>query len=337
MKHLNNRVVVITGASSGFGRGMAQKFAREGANLVLAARRGAVLDHLARECRKRGVQALAVATDVSERSQVHALAQDGVREFGRIDIWINNAGVATYGAFNESPMKEHEQVVRTNLLGTMYGSEEALRQFKAQGKGTLINVASFAGIAAFPFGTSYTASKHGIRGLDMALRQELAARGDRGIHVCTISPTSMDTPFFEHAANHTGRPVRPIPPVYDPKLVIEAVYKAALKPRPEVVVGRRGKIGSAVKRMAPQFMEKQMAHRTQKSMMQQSETARDSSGNLFTPSPFGTGVRGGWRRRSLIQRSASTLGMTVALTAAALIWMRAKQRATALGSDRRAA
>jgi short-subunit dehydrogenase len=273
---------------------------------------------------------------VAQLGEVEALAEAAVGAFGGIDVWINNAGVATYGAFNDSPMEEHEQVIRTNLLGTMYGSDVALRQFRKQGYGTLINVASFAGIAAFPFGASYTASKHGIRGLDVALRQELEVGGQNNIHVCTISPTSMDTPFFEHAANHTGRPVRPMPPVYDPKLVIDAIYKAALKPKAEIVVGRRGKVGKAVKRIAPRLMEKQMARRAHKTMMQQKVQASDSPGNLFAPSPIGTGVRGGWRRRSLVKHSAGTAVAVIPFAAAALIWMRAKQNVSATPSRRAA-
>jgi short-subunit dehydrogenase len=336
MKKLRNRVVVITGASSGFGRGVAEKFAHEGADLVLAARRGAVLEDLANQCRQRGTRALAVPTDVGQREEVEALAEAAARAFGGIDIWINNAGVATYGGFSDSPMEEHEQVIRTNLLGTMYGSDAALRQFRKQGHGTLINVSSFAGIAAFPFGASYTASKHAIRGLDVALRQELEVSGHENIHLCTISPTSMDTPFFEHAANHTGRPVRPMPPVYDPKLVVKAIYKAALKPKVEVVVGRRGKVGKAVKRMAPRLMEKQMGRRAHKAMMQQPERASDSPGNLFSASPSGTGVRGGWRRRSRLKKSVATAAAVMPLAAAALIWMRLKEKTSRAPAERAA-
>jgi short-subunit dehydrogenase len=263
MKQLRNHVVVITGASSGFGRGAAEKFANSGADLVLAARRGSEIQKLAANCSKRGVRALAVETDVSELEQVQRLGERAIGEFGHIDVWVNNAGVATYGGFCKSPIEEHEQVIRTNLLGCMYGSRVALDQFRRQGQGILIDVASFAGISSFPYGASYSASKYRIRGFDMALQQELQVNGEQNIHVCTVSPTSMDTPFFEHAANHTGRPVQPIPPVYDPKLVVEAIYNVALKPRDEVVIGSRGKMGRAMKRIAPSLMKTQMAKRAQ--------------------------------------------------------------------------
>ena len=148
--------------------------------MVIAARRGELLEKLAKDLRRKGVRTLAIETDVSDRRQVDALAEQVLREFRRFDVWINNAGVATYGRFNDSPMEEHEQVIRTNLLGCMYGSRAALEQFRRQGRGTLINVCSFAGIASFPYGASYTASKHGMRGLDMALRQA-CRRGESGI------------------------------------------------------------------------------------------------------------------------------------------------------------
>lgn len=314
-KRLRNHVVVITGASSGFGRGAAEKFAREGAHVVLAARRGDALDTVARECRRRGVQALAVETDVSNESQVELLAQAALREFGRFDVWVNNAGVATYGRFTDSPMEEHEQVIRTNLLGAMYGSRVALEQFRRQGKGVLINVSSFAGIASFPYGASYTASKHGLRGLDTALRQELLVHGhNKKIHVCTVMPTSMDTPFFQHAANHTGRPVQPMPPVYDPELVAKKIVELATRPKPEVVVGRRGKVGKAAAQISPRAMEKQMATRAQKAMMERNEWAPDSSGNLFAPVEYGTEVRGGWKKSSALS-SVAKAGLGLGLAA----------------------
>jgi short-subunit dehydrogenase len=314
---LRNHVVVITGASSGFGRGAAEKFAREGAHVVLAARRGDALDTVARECRRRGVQALAVETDVSNESQVESLAQAALREFGRFDVWVNNAGVATYGRFTDSPMEEHEQVIRTNLLGAMYGSRAALKQFRRQGKGVLINVSSFAGIASFPYGASYTASKHGLRGLDTALRQELLVHGNnQKIHVCTVMPTSMDTPFFQHAANHTGRPVQPMPPVYNPELVVDKIVELAVRPKPEVVVGRRGKVGKAAARLTPRAMEKQMATRAHKAMMERNEWAPDSSGNLFAPVEYGTEVHGGWKKSSALGnviRAGLGLGLSAGL------------------------
>ena len=323
MGELRNRVVVITGASRGFGKGVAEKFARCGANLILAARRKELIQELARKCERRGIRALAVETDVSQPGQVHELAEIALHEFGRIDVWINNAGVATYGRFEEVPVSEHEQVVRTNLLGCIYGSHAALQHFRVQGRGTLINVGSFAGVQPAPYFSSYCASKFGVRGLDLSIRPELEVNGDENIRVCTILPTSMDTPFFEHAGNHTGKPVRPIPPVYDPKEVIDAILEVALNPKDkdEVIVGRRGKVGKALRKIAPKVMERQMAKRSHNSHEQQTESAPESSGNVFEPLSSGAGVRGGWRKGSVFGTILTTaLGVSAGLgVAAALI------------------
>jgi len=294
MKRKGNRVAVITGASSGFGRGAALRFAKAGDNVVIAARRQSLLEDVAKQCRKAGVEALVVEADVSRAADVEKLAEKAINKFGRIDVWVNNAGVGTVARFEDAPLEEHEQVIRTNLLGTIYGSHAALNQFREQGHGVLINLASFAGKVAPPYLSSYAASKFGIRGLGMALREELAQNGEDNIRVSTIMPVSFDTPFFEHAANHTGKPVKPIGSVYDPKEVIEAIFEMSNDPEDEVVVGAEGKLSSIAHRLSPKLVEKQMAKQTHKAQMEQKESAKDSSGSLFRPMKSGKDVYGGW-------------------------------------------
>ena len=295
MESLRDQVVVITGASSGFGKGAALRFAEEGAHLVLAARRKGLLKELAKSCEKLGVKTVVVETDVSNTEDIEEVAEKAVEEFGRIDVWVNNAGVSAFGRFDEIPLKEHEQVIETTLLGCLYGSYQALRNFRTQGEGVLINLASYLGKGSAPYQSSYVASKHGIRGLDMAIRQELQANNEsEKIHVCTLMPTSMDTPFFEHAANHLGHPVLPIPPVYDPQEVIEAIVELARNPQDEVIVGRRGKVASAAEKIMPGALERQMAKKVHGKLMRQSETEGPSPGSLFSPMRSGRDVRGGW-------------------------------------------
>src|SRR5207248_1199417 len=207
----NGKVVVITGASSGFGKGAALKFASEGADLVLGARRKKLLKQVAAECEEHGVRAVTVECDVSQQSEIDELAEAALDEFGRFDVWVNNAGVAAFGEFDKVPMKEHEQVIETNLLGTMYGSYAALKHFYERGEGTLINISSFIGEASAPYHSSYAASKHAIRGPDMSLRQQLEATNLAATPACTVTPTSHDPPSLEHAPNHTGKPARPTP------------------------------------------------------------------------------------------------------------------------------
>jgi short-subunit dehydrogenase len=313
----NNRTVVITGASSGFGRGVAERFAKDRMNLVLAARREDLIEKLARACEKRGARAIAVKADVSRRGEVERLAEETMRHFGRIDVWINNAGVGTFGRYDETPIEEHEQIIRTNLLGSMYGSWVALREFRRQARGILINVASMAGISGTAYSASYSASKHGMRGLGMSLRSELKVNGEKQIHVCTVMPTSMDTPFFQHAGTHTGHPVQPIPPVYDPKKVIDVLYKLAYEPVDEVVVGIRGKVGRFVGKLAPMQMEKIMGKNVHRAEMEQEKTAPESSASIFEPVEYGDGVRGGWKTGT---GSKTALGLAAGAAVAGAVW-----------------
>src|SRR5690348_16114031 len=104
--HLKNKVVVVTGASSGFGKGIALGFAAAGALVVLAARRGKLIEVLARECESHGTETLAVPTDVSKREEVAALAEQTLARFGRIDVWVNNAGVGALGRFTDIPLED---------------------------------------------------------------------------------------------------------------------------------------------------------------------------------------------------------------------------------------
>lgn len=154
--------VVVTGTSGGIGKGIVLKLAAQGANVVFCARRTEVIEELAEEI---GPQALAVTADVSNEQDVDRLYEAAMERFGKIDVWINNAGAGTLGEFTDTPLKDLIRTVDVNLLGTMFGSHFALGQFKRQGYGTLINIGSFGGRVAIPSGAVYSASKFGVAGL----------------------------------------------------------------------------------------------------------------------------------------------------------------------------
>jgi short-subunit dehydrogenase len=231
-----DRVVVITGASSGIGRATAEAFAETGARLVLAARGEAALAEVAARCRQAGAEVLVVATDVTEPDALEHLALEAVARFDVIDIWINNAGIGAVGAFDGTPMAAHEQVVATDLVGYMRGAHAVLPHFKARRRGTLINVLSLGSWAPTPYAAAYSAAKFGLRGFTNALRGELSAWRD--IHVCDVHPSFVDTPGMQHGGNYVGRELKPPPGVLGVDAVARAIVALAERPRRQVVVGR---------------------------------------------------------------------------------------------------
>ena len=292
---LDDKIIVITGASSGFGKGAALAFADKGAKLVLAARRSEVLDELVDQCHAEGVEAIACPTDVSKPEDVERLAEAAIGTFGRIDVWINNAGVGALGPFERIPLEIHEQVICTNLLGTLYGSYCAYRQFRQQGGGVLINVASELGFGSVPYYTSYTAAKHGVVGLSDSLRQEVKQNRHDGVHICTIMPTAHDTPFFDHAANYTGHEITPPKPLHDPQDVVEAMVRVAADPEDKEIVGADGVVKLLMASLMPGVAEKIGARQMHRTQMEKPPASGDSAGAVVTPMSEGREVSAGRR------------------------------------------
>lgn len=291
-RRLNGKVIVITGASSGFGKGVARKLSNMGASLVLCARRYELLEELAGQIDAAAGTAITVSADVSKLEDVENIFETTIATFGRIDVWINNAGSAAIGNFAETPLEDHIKVIETDLNGTMYGSYFAIGEFTKNGTGTLINVASMLGRIPAPYYASYSAAKHGVLGLGGSLRQELKERKLDQIHVCTVLPMAMDTPFFEHAANYTGRESKPIPPVSDAEDVVDAIVNLIFEPKAEVAVGKGAGIFSVSDALAPGLTEQLMATNTHKYQIEDAPPAPPSSGNLHKPGMQGTEVHG---------------------------------------------
>ncbi len=277
------KIVVITGASSGFGKGTAIELAKRGACVVLAARNAENLDAVARACEAAGGKALAVPTDVSDPGAVAGLVEETLGRFKHFDVWINDAGVAAIGRFDAIPLEDHEQVIRTDLLGTLYGSHHALKHFRKRGRGTLINVASMIGKIPAPLYASYAAAKFGIVGLSDVLRQELEHDGIDKIRVCTVLPMAHSTEFFEHAANYTGKKAVPIPPAYDPKVTVDAIVELIADPEDEIVTGWQGGPFGFLHRLMPETVERLMAAKVSQAQLDDAAPAPVTPGNLHKP------------------------------------------------------
>jgi NAD(P)-dependent dehydrogenase (short-subunit alcohol dehydrogenase family) len=318
-KAIENSVVVITGASSGIGRAAALEFARRGATVVVAARHQQALNDLVRECEDLGARALAVPVDVTDAEAVEGLARRAIETFGRIDVWVNDAAVTLFGRIEEVPLEDYRRVIETNLFGYVHGARAAIPYFREQGSGVLINVASVAGKIGQPYTSAYNASKFAIVGLSECLRQELLDAED--IHVSTVLPASIDTPLFQHAANYTGRAVKPLTPIYEARQVALTIVKLAESPKREVVVGGSGRRLLLMHALMPALAERQMAQKVEQDHFQD-RAAGSSPNNLFEPLPQYAAVSGGWKEPSLMPAylgRTAVLGL-VALGLGAAVW-----------------
>lgn len=312
-------VAVITGASSGIGQATALRLAKSGIDVVLAARRLALLEEVADQCRGYGVRALPVEVDVSEADEVEFLAKAATDEFGGYDVWINNAAVTIVGQFTAIPSDMFRKVIETNLFGYVYGAQAALKQFQVQGRGTLINVASVYGMVAGPYESPYIASKFAIRGFSAALRQELALARQQDIHVCTILPATIDTPMYRNAANITEREVMPLPPIYPASRVADGVMQLLEMPQAELIIGQAGYVAGGAQALMPQGVFEQLFGRYVDTRHFTGKKTAVTAGNLFVPGGHES-VGGNWPQPSVNRKKMYT-GVGVAAGVGLLWWL----------------
>ncbi|MFD1787085.1 SDR family oxidoreductase [Sphingomonas floccifaciens] len=236
LKPIDGQVIVITGASSGIGLVTARLAIERGAKVMLVSRDAAALQSIVTAL---GENADFAAADVGDAGAVEAVAQATIDRFGRIDSWINVAGVAIYAKLLDTPMDEHERLFRTNYFGVVHSALAAIPRLRQTG-GAFITVASIVSDLPAPVMGAYAASKHAVKGYIDSLRIEVT--GDAlPIAITLIKPSGTDTPIADHAANHLDGAALLPPPVYDPAVVAEAILDATVHPRREVTVGGIGR------------------------------------------------------------------------------------------------
>jgi short-subunit dehydrogenase len=226
------RVVAITGASAGIGRATAIRLARDGAALVLCARRADRLQSLAAEIQGLGADALPVVADVTSEEAMQQLVAQAVERFGRLDVMICNAGFGIAGAIDQIGPDQMRKLVDINLIGTYFATRAALPLFRRQERGHLIIVSSIVGKRGVPYMGAYSATKFAQVGLAECLRSELVGSD---IHVSVVYPVSTETEFFDVMSRETGTPVeRSFGPRQSPERVADAIARAIEHPAPEV-------------------------------------------------------------------------------------------------------
>ena len=319
LKPLAEQVMVITGASSGIGLVTARQAARRGARVVLAARNEADLRSATDAIRSAGGRAVYAVADVADPDQVEAIAATAVREFGRIDTWVNNAAVSMYGRIMDLSLEDMRRQMDVNYWGQVYGSRAAIRHLRLRG-GALINVGSALSDRAIPLQAGYCAAKHALKAFTDALRMELEEEGVP-ISVTLVKPASIDTPFFEKARTYLGVEPQPVPPVYAPEVVSDVILHAAQHPLRELIAGGAGAKLSAA-RFAPRLADLYMERWTFESQ----RTDKPTDGrpdNLDTPLPTDGGERGrnwsGHTRESSVYTRAALHPRAAMLTVAGVV------------------
>ncbi len=258
---LEGKVVVVTGASMGIGEAVAKVFADEGANVVLSSRSLERVE-AARERIGNGEKTVAVACDVSDPAQTKALLQTALDRFGRVDVWVNNAGFGLVDSIQRMDMAACRKMFDTNLFGAMQCIQNVIPVMREQGSGCIINVSSVAGFIGVPYMAAYGATKHALNCISRATRVELAGTGVRILNVC---PGFVATEFSNNAICGTDRKKmraanqRGIPA----EQVARATLRGYLRGRREVVVPWFYNLVIALYRMFPGVIERGMRKRMQ--------------------------------------------------------------------------
>lgn len=290
LKRLEDQVIVITGASSGIGRTTARLAVERGARVVLSSRDPTDLQDAVAEITADGGQAAHVVADVADMDALRGVAHHAAERFGRIDSWINNAGVAIYGRIEQVPLDDARRLFETNYWGVVNGSLIAAEYLRTGG-GAIINLGSIASERAIPLQGHYSASKHAVKGFTDAFRMELEEE-NANISVTLVKPAAIDTPYPEHARNYMDAEPRHPQPVYTPETVARAILYCCEHAHRDVTVGGGGKMITAIGKLAPRATDYWM----EATMFEQQQRVEPGSlpqhDTLYAPRPHDARERG---------------------------------------------
>ncbi|MDQ3011665.1 MAG: SDR family oxidoreductase [Acidobacteriota bacterium] len=284
IRKLSGTVAVITGATSGIGRETAREFASAGSKVVIAGRRKERLQELANQIETKGGQAFAVPTDVADQAQVESLIEKAVERFGRVDVLVNNAGVAIASRFEEMPLDDFRRLMDVNFWGAVYTCRAAVPQMRKQRSGVILNISSIFGKRGMPFETAYCSSKFALAGFSESLRAELMSEN---IDVCTIFPGAVETEIFDAAANSTGFEMPTYLPKFPAKQMAKLIVQTARFPQAEVVAAFDAQAINVARTLAPALVDFALGWSVpfiegMRRGKQQGESTK-GSGNLYQP------------------------------------------------------
>jgi NAD(P)-dependent dehydrogenase (short-subunit alcohol dehydrogenase family) len=284
-------VAVVTGASAGVGRAVARRFGELGWDVGLLARGHDGLDAAADEIVVAGGRALAVPTDVSNADEVEAAAEEIERRLGPIDVWVNDAMVSVFAEFVNIDPDEFEQVTRVTYLGYANGTRAALKRMLPRDHGVIVQVGSALAERSIPLQSAYCAAKHAIEGLTESVRVELLHRGSN-VRIPLVQLPAVNTPQFDWSLSKMPKMPMPVPPIYQPEVVAQAIVHAAMHPRKEMWVGGRNALGIMANRLVPGLLDHYLARVGYKAQMTAQQDPGDRPSNLWKALPGDRGAHG---------------------------------------------
>ena len=297
--------VAVTGASAGIGRAVALRFAKAGARLGLIARDAEALRAVQAEIEKLGGSAVVAPADVADAEAVFAAAEQIRQAFGPTDIWINDAMVTVFSPVWEMTPEEFRRVTEVTYLGFVHGTLAALRDMRPRGRGTIIQIGSALAYRGIPLQAAYCGAKHAIRGFTNSLRTELIHAGSE-INVSMVELPAVNTPQFDWARTHMGQQPRPVPPVVQPEVIAEAVFRVAQKPQRELWIGWSTLKAILGNMLIPGLLDRYLAHNTVAAQQSRAPVSPMRQDNLMEP------IHHLHRTRGRFDREASASAVAIA-------------------------
>jgi NAD(P)-dependent dehydrogenase (short-subunit alcohol dehydrogenase family) len=304
------RIIVITGGSAGVGRATARRFAAAGDHVAVLARDRARLAATVAEIERYGVRGLGVSTDVADAAQVEAAAARVELELGPIDVWINCAMTTVVAPVEAMTAAEYQRVTDVCYHGFVWGTQAALRVMRPRKRGTIIQVGSALAIRSIPLQSAYCGAKHAIHGFTDSLRSELLHDGVP-IELCMVQLPAVNTPQFDWCVNKMDHALGPVPPIFQPEIIAEALHAVSLRPRREVYLGWPSIKAIVGDKLAPGVADRYLASHGYSGQLT-AEPNPHAPANLFVAVPGDPGAHGRFddkaREHDLVARAATRLG-----------------------------
>jgi len=286
------QIVVVTGASAGVGRAVALAFAREGARVALLARGIQRLQATQEEIERGGGRAIIVPTDVASSHEVESAADQVEQKLGPIDIWVNNAVATVFSPVQETSPEEFLRATQVSYLGTVYGTQAALRRMRGRNRGVIIQVGSALAYRAIPLQASYCAAKHAVRAFTDSLRSELEHDGS-GIRVTMVHLPALNTPQFSWCRTRLPRHPKPVGRIFQPEVAAEAILWASRHRRREVYVGWPTVLAIHAQKFVSRSLDWYLAKRAYEGQLLEKPLPEGGrTGNLFKPVVGSFGAHG---------------------------------------------